>query len=477
MPLAGSEPASRAKAHIRWAARYARSDDIQKALSHVGSALKYGNAAQAHSSKFGAHFPEKGDWRKVTVNGEIYALNRPADDEPYSAMVAYETTPNDADLGRSYLICLPVTYNENSIYAYFVGSKMSYNIGGVLVATKATTLQSLPAARLQLQKAIEDTNLATNGLFHPGPADDPAPAKAFAKLVLTKLVCDYGAAHGIRLVEPPLLRGYSELVIDGIGVSVCCDFKLSFARAYVLSERMGDQAKGESPHESLRAMREARNMTIQLNHPRSVGNIHFLQRAHTEPHRKKLDYFVASGASGASKDYQDEGKLHSLIFAPYTGTDASSRVIRDIEQEVPREFVRAGNLVNGLTIAIGKVAATGERLEIEPCVLFAIRAFVWCTLAGCEFIHQSRNSLSVSKQGEETHQVVYSVMWSKETDHTVTVSNSRNAQSTEFTFEDLGTGQGPARQKDHAAAVAAIKEALQVAQAPSNQKHKGDTSS
>ena len=38
--------------------------------------------------------------------------------------------PNDATLGLSYLIRLPVRYNENSIYAYFVGEDTSHSIGG-----------------------------------------------------------------------------------------------------------------------------------------------------------------------------------------------------------------------------------------------------------------------------------------------------------------------------------------------------------
>jgi hypothetical protein len=391
----------------------------------------------------------------VTVRGEVFELNRPEDDEPYSAMVAYAASPDDAMLGKEYLVCLPVTYNENSIYAYYTGT--SHSIGGVLVATSARTLQSLYAASKQLQLAIEDTNLAVSGL---GTGDD---TKKLARLVLTKLVCDYGEPYGI-LPSDSSLPGYSELVIDGLGVSVGHDFKGSFAREYLLGTRAGDEVRGYRPREEkLLAMRKARNMTIQWKgNPRSVGNIHFLQRAYTDPHRSKIDYFVFSD------DYQGEGKLRSLIFAPYTGTGARARVIRDIEAEVPPEFVRAGNLVNGLTIGLGKPAAAGAIIELEPGAVFAIRVFVWCTLIGSAFIDTNRPWLDVSKQGEEMHPMVYSVAWSTDTDHTVTVSNSKNGQSTEFTFKDLGAAQGQMRQRDHAAAVEAIKE--QLARSPSNKK-------
>ena len=77
MPQVGYDPASRAKAHLQWAARYARSGDNHKAISHVGSAIKYANGARANSaywSKFGAPFPAKSEWRKVTAKGEIYEL-------------------------------------------------------------------------------------------------------------------------------------------------------------------------------------------------------------------------------------------------------------------------------------------------------------------------------------------------------------------------------------------------------------------
>ena len=104
-------------------------------------------------------------------------------------------------------------------------------------------------------------------------------------------------------------------------------------------------------------------------------------------HDKKLDYFVASGASGASgasDDYhcqwQGEGKLHSLIFAPYAGTDARARVIRHIESDVGTEIVRAGNLVNGLTIGPLRLVtvtqwrlASGTSVELEPGAVFAVR--------------------------------------------------------------------------------------------------------
>lgn len=261
-------------------------------------------------------------------------------------------------------------------------------------------------------------------------------------------MCHYGEDHGILATEPSkFLRGYQDLVIDGLGVSVGCDFKQSFAIEYHLWDRIGDRAKGERPDDvRLSAMREARSMTVQWNGaPRSSGSIHFLQRAYTDDHHKKLDYFVAS------KDYEGEGKLDSLIFAPYTGRDARDRVIRRIDAEVPATFVSAGNLANSLTI---KRLAPLEPLE--PGAVFALRVLVWCTLVGCKFNDESRDTLSVSKQGHESLPVEYSVRWSSDADHTAIVSNNRNDPSTEFKFEDLGGTLGPGRQKAHATAVEAI---------------------
>ena len=335
----------------------------------------------------------------------------------------------------------------------------------MLVATSTTTLRSLNASNLQLQRAIEDTNLATAGLFVPGPGYDAAPAKALARLVLTKRVCDYGEDHGILATEPSqFLRGYRDLVIDGLGVSVGREFKQSFAIEYHLSERIGDRAKGERPDdERLRAMREARAMTVEcLGAPRSSGNIHFLQRAYTNNHHQKLDYFVASS------DYDGEGKLGSLIFAPYTGRDARDRVIRRIDAEVPTTFVSAGNLANLLTI---------KRLEplepLDPGAVFALRVLVWCTLVGCEFNDEGRDTLSVSKQGDESLPVEYSVRWSSDADHTAIVSNNRNDPSTEFKFEDLGGTLGPGRQRAHATAVEAIIRARSQSQANKRPKTTG----
>ncbi len=86
--------------------------------------------------------------------------------------------------------------------------------------------------------------------------------------------------------------------------------------------------------------------------------------------------------------------------------------------------------------------------------------FVWCTLIGSEFIDTGKPWLAVSKQGEEMHPMVYTATWSNDTDHTVIVSNNKNQPSIKFKFEDLGADRGLKRQRDHAVAVAAIKEAL-----------------
>ena len=44
MPLAGRDSVSRAKAHMRWADRYERAGNAQKAGAHFGRALDYGAA-------------------------------------------------------------------------------------------------------------------------------------------------------------------------------------------------------------------------------------------------------------------------------------------------------------------------------------------------------------------------------------------------------------------------------------------------
>ncbi len=41
MPLVGSNPDARSRAHARYAGRYARSGDMPKAAAHFGRALKY----------------------------------------------------------------------------------------------------------------------------------------------------------------------------------------------------------------------------------------------------------------------------------------------------------------------------------------------------------------------------------------------------------------------------------------------------
>jgi hypothetical protein len=438
----------RAYDHYRWADRYSRQSEPKKAAAHLRRAVQLHRGTRPTRQKFGAPFPAKSDWRKVTVKGEVFELNRAADDEPYSAMVSYEASPDDAMLGENSLIRIPVTYNENSIYAYYTGT--SHSIGGLFVATSAKTLSSLYASRFQLKDAIEDTNLAVSELSTGPETTD------LALLVLTRLVCDYGEPLGIRPLDPSPLPGYNELVIDGIGVSVNGDFKRSFAREYLLETRAGGKFPGVYPgEEKLRAMREARNMTIRWHgDPRSVGNIHFLQRAYTEHHRSKIDYFVSS------YDYQGERKLRGLIFAPYTGAGARARVIRDIEPEVPPESVSAGNLVNGLTIGLGKLEDTDASIKLEPGAVFAIRVFVWCTLIGSEFIDSGKPWLAVSNQEKEMHPMVYTATWSNDTDHTVIVSNNKNQPSIKFKFEDLGADRGPMRRRDHAVAVAAIKEAL-----------------
>ena len=60
MPLAGSNPEFRAKAHLQWAARYAKGGETRKALSHVGSALKYSSAVLRTDRRGGGGSPGQG---------------------------------------------------------------------------------------------------------------------------------------------------------------------------------------------------------------------------------------------------------------------------------------------------------------------------------------------------------------------------------------------------------------------------------
>jgi hypothetical protein len=56
MPLAGSRDADRARAHLRWAERYSRTDEPNKAVAHFGRALEYDRRSRgsaAKSQKFG----------------------------------------------------------------------------------------------------------------------------------------------------------------------------------------------------------------------------------------------------------------------------------------------------------------------------------------------------------------------------------------------------------------------------------------
>ena len=444
MPLAGHDPESRAEAHLKWAARYAKNSDNPRAISHVKSALKYGELARARAnadrryegptpSKFGAAgdetspFPAKSAWRKVTARGDIFDLNRDSDDHPYRAMADNERSPDDRKLGENYLISLPVKYNENTIYAYFSGD--SSDIGGVFVvlpphAPKGTARSFAEAIRL--------TNTATYGVDG---------AKELARLVLTKLVCDH-VGGVIRPLAPSSLPDYSNLIVDGIGVSVRGNFKKSFALEYLLGMQKGGNVQGRHPGaQNLINMRAVLDLTgASDGKPRSVGNVHWLQRAYTENHRKNLDYFVIS---------DDKGKIHSLIFAPYSGKHPKSQVIRDIGSEVPTEFVRKGNLVNDLTF---------DR-SLDTSVAFAIRVYLWCMLVECEFIGTLRPVLQISKPGEESEMkpTIYWVQWSVDEDHTVLVSNNNSDEHTKFKLADLEPDRGLERKQSHDFAIQAIK--------------------
>ena len=56
MPPAGNLAADRARAHYRWAQRYARAGIPHKSITHMGRALDYDSAACAASTAFGNPF-------------------------------------------------------------------------------------------------------------------------------------------------------------------------------------------------------------------------------------------------------------------------------------------------------------------------------------------------------------------------------------------------------------------------------------
>jgi hypothetical protein len=55
MPVAGNRTEDRANAHIRWAERYIRAGDVDRAISHFGRAIEYNRRrSQGHAPHFGA---------------------------------------------------------------------------------------------------------------------------------------------------------------------------------------------------------------------------------------------------------------------------------------------------------------------------------------------------------------------------------------------------------------------------------------
>ena len=55
MPIAGSDHASRASAHLRWAERYNESGDSRKAVAHFGRALEYDRSAKSRERQRESH--------------------------------------------------------------------------------------------------------------------------------------------------------------------------------------------------------------------------------------------------------------------------------------------------------------------------------------------------------------------------------------------------------------------------------------
>lgn len=60
MPAAGTSPQSRQYAHLKWAQRYNDAGEVDKAASHLGRALHYGEAANDANGKHQASFGTRG---------------------------------------------------------------------------------------------------------------------------------------------------------------------------------------------------------------------------------------------------------------------------------------------------------------------------------------------------------------------------------------------------------------------------------
>ena len=85
MPPAGSNPAARERAHVKWAARYNRQGDTQKALAHFGRALEYrsgfgvGDLAPLATSIANVGAGAAGALGSAAIAAGMHALfNRPA---------------------------------------------------------------------------------------------------------------------------------------------------------------------------------------------------------------------------------------------------------------------------------------------------------------------------------------------------------------------------------------------------------------
>lgn len=108
MPLAGTDRASRSRAHVKWAERHARAGDVPKALAHFGRALDYSARAQCQAPAFGMDKMDMDTGKRTRSNdreSETYILHEPAVDPSLDSTTRFEvlTTDKGFDVSAKYL--------------------------------------------------------------------------------------------------------------------------------------------------------------------------------------------------------------------------------------------------------------------------------------------------------------------------------------------------------------------------------------
>ena len=103
MPLAGTDRASRSRAHVKWAERHAKKGDLPKALAHFGRALDYSARAMPRAG-FGM---DKMDTEPVSRAGkrQRYVISGPTDASPdrrSTISVEVVTSPEGFEVSADY---------------------------------------------------------------------------------------------------------------------------------------------------------------------------------------------------------------------------------------------------------------------------------------------------------------------------------------------------------------------------------------